>query len=472
MNRVIVGCAVTFAGVLALQSAASADDNGPGVDVGSTSFVRGKGYVVVPNPDPVESVQHFSNVLFLNRCASGCSIVYGNDNSSTDHSSIAQGSLTAWRYGDAKWDATVACVQDVFSRFNVVVTDVDPGAAEHMEAMVAGLGSQVGADPGVLGFAPFVCSYGYIPRSISYTFANDSYYGGGGGDVDEICATIAQEAAHTWGLDHEILNSDPMTYAPYGGRRQFQDQLVTCGEYPGQTHLCGCSSSQTQQNSVQRIADRFGMGTPMPPHMTITEPAENAQVDPGFVVRAEADKDLSKAELYIDNQLVRTLTTEPYTFNAPTDLEDGGHRIEVRGYDNFNTPGSAFRNVVIGAPCETPADCQDAGDNYTCVGGRCVPGEGTPGGLGEDCTGDEECFSGLCLSNGNEMKCVESCNLDANDCPDGYDCLGFEDGGVCWPAAGGGGGGCSSSDDGGGALPIGLGLAFAGLVVGRRRRRK
>ena len=198
MNRVIVGCAVTFAGVLALHSGARADDNGPGVSVGETSFVRGKGYVVVPNPDPVESVQHFSNVLFLNRCASGCTITYGTDNSSTDHSSIAQGSLTAWRYGDAKWDQTVACVQDVFSRFNVVVTDVDPGAAEHMEAMVAGLGSQVGADPGVLGFAPFVCSYGYIPRSISYTFANDSYYGGGGGDVDEICATIAQEAAHTW----------------------------------------------------------------------------------------------------------------------------------------------------------------------------------------------------------------------------------------------------------------------------------
>jgi MYXO-CTERM domain-containing protein len=470
MNRVIAGLAVTVGGLLTLASTALANDNN---DLpGEPSINRGKGYVIVPDPDPVEAVQHFSNILFLNRCASGCNIVYGTDNSSTNRSSIAQGSLTAFRYGDAKWNAVVDCVAEVFSRFNIVVTDDDPGAAEHMEAMVAGYGSQVGADPGVLGFAPFVCSYGYIPRSISYTFANDNYYGGGGGDVDEICATVAQEAAHTWGLDHEILNSDPMTYAPYSGRRQFADQLIQCGEYPGQTHTCGCSNTQQQQNSVQRIADRFGMGAPSPPEMTITEPEDGAQVDPGFVVRAEANESLQRAELYVDNILVATLTNGPYAFNAPEDLGEGGHRVEVRGYDVFGTPGTTFINVIIGEPCETPGDCQDLGDEYTCVGGRCVPGSGVPGGLGELCAGDEECFSGLCLSNGTEMRCVESCNLDGSDCPDGYDCLGFDGGGVCWPGDGGGGGGCSSSDGGGSALPIGVGLAFFGVVFGRRRRRR
>jgi len=464
MNRAILGLAVAVAGLLATVSPVRAEDNSSPLT--TTSMVRGKGYVRIPDPPIEESVAHFSNVLFLNRCASGCTITPGTDNSSTNRSSIISGTvnLSAFRWGDSMWNQVVSCVQDIFSRFDVVVTDVDPGNAEHMEAMVAGLGSQAGAGQGVLGFAPFAC--GYIPRSISYTFANDNYYAN---DVNEICATIGQEAAHTWGLDHEILASDPMTYAPYNGRRQFQNQLVQCGEYPQQTHSCGCGGQQ--QNSVAEITAVFGTGTPTPPHMTINDPADGAQVEPGFPVHAQADESLNKAELRIDNQLVQTISTPPYAFNAPTDLGQGNHRVEVRGFDLQNTPGSAFIDVTIGEPCQTPADCQAQGDNYTCVGGRCVLGEGTPGGLGEPCTGDQECYSGLCLTSGTDMKCVESCNPDNNDCPGGFDCLGFEGGGVCWPGdGGGGGGGCASSDTGGSALPIGLGLAFAGLIVRRRRR--
>ena len=65
--------------------------------------------------------------------------------------------------------------------------------------------------------SPFSC--GYIPNAISFTFAN--IYGG---DVDEICWTVAQETAHSWGLDHKFDNRDPMTYLPSGpSRKMFQN---------------------------------------------------------------------------------------------------------------------------------------------------------------------------------------------------------------------------------------------------------
>ena len=463
MKRVTLGL-VLVAGA-AFSSSAAAEDQTVrptlvGPMVGTT-----KGYIMVDPPSPVEAAQHFSRILFLNRCASGCNITFGTDNSSTNRSSIAQGNLSPWNRGDNTWNQVVACVQEIFAPFDVQVTDVDPGATEHMEAMVAGGSAcEVSNDPQcsqILGFAPATC--GYIPRSISYTFANNGYFNSN--TVNEICATIGQEAAHTWGLDHEYLASDPMTYLPYSGRRHFQNMDPRCGEFSPRNCYCGGAT----QNSYDLISQRFGTSVPTPPGITITSPQQGASVEPGFPVRAEANEALVRAELYIDNQLVQTITLPPYAFNAPMSLGEGTHQVRVTGYDApSETPGSAMVSVNIGEPCEDDGDCDDQGDNLTCVGGRCVLGEDGEGGLGDACTTDEECFSNLCLSDGVEMRCVESCVPDSDDCPGGYDCLTFDSGGVCWPGQGGGGG-CSSSGPGS-ALPIGLGLLFGSLLLRRRRR--
>jgi hypothetical protein len=482
MTKAILGLAVACAGAL-YSTTARAENN---TTLGDPVVIGGRGYVPVATPDPVAAVQHFSNVLFLNRCAGGCTISPGSDNSSSNDSSILQNTrqLAEFRWSDEVWDGVVACVREVFSPFNVSVTDVDPGAAEHMESMVAGTASQLGFQAGVLGIAPFVCGYEYIPRSISYALANENYYGAGSQtrNINELCSTIAQEVAHTWGLDHEIEPSDPMTYASYDGRKQFQDEEIQCGEYPSPQyhHDCGDLGTFTcpgnlpsTQNSFQRITDRFGPADPTPPTVEILEPGDGDEVQPGFLVRAEADETLSKAELRIDNRLVQTVETPPYDFTASADLGEGNHRVEVRAFDLQGTPGSAFVEVVIGEPCEDDDDCAASGDDMVCVGGRCVLGEGGDGGLGDTCTGDAECYSGLCLSDGTDAYCVEGCELESDDCPSGFGCLGFEGGGVCWPGADGGGGGCASSEGGGAgaALSIGLGLAFAGFVTRRRRGR-
>jgi hypothetical protein len=130
---------------------------------------------------------------------------------------------------------------------------------------------------------------------------------------------------------------------------------------------------------------------------------------------------------------------------------------------------------VIGEPCATPGDCAVQGDNLTCVGGRCVPGEGADGGLGDMCESGPDCYSGQCASDSSGNKyCVESCTLGSSDCPGDFGCLDVGNGnGVCWPGAGDGGGCLDASGDAP-TMPIVFGM-FVGvmaLVRGRKRARK
>lgn len=456
---------VTAAGATALASDNAPNVPGPaGVRPGIRTYIP-VDTDVLPG-DHAEAGGNFSRILFLNKCTGGCTIYYGNDNSSTNTSGISGGTRNISAYNGGKWAEIVACVKRIFSPFDVEVTDVDPGNTPHMEAIVGGTANQLGMDANTLGVAPFAC--GYIPRSMSYTFANafPDFYPAAN-IPREICATIGQEVAHTWGLDHEMLASDPMTYLDYNGERSFKDESPRCGEYSNRNCNCGGST----QNSYQEILGIFGAADPTPPVVTITNLTVGEQVEPGFAVRAEVDDEngVDHVELWIDGTMTSSLAFPPYAMNAPDDLADGTHRVEVIAYDLQDTPGSATVDVIIGAPCETPGDCVDAGENYTCVGGRCVPGEGAVGGLGTECTGPTDCFSGICLSGDAGQLCGEVCEPGAGQCPDGYGCLELSDGtGSCWPGADDGGGGCSSSSNS--AAPIALSLGLVGLVLSRRRR--
>jgi len=406
-----------------------------------------------------------SRIIYLNRCKNGCTVYPGNEDSLTQHSSIINntGTIQPFAYSDTTWNSIVACVKATYAPFDITVTDVDPGNVDHWETFVAGRPQDVGMQSGVAGVSPFTC--GVIRNSITYAFANVQ-----GGDVNQICWTVAQETAHSFGLDHEYLASDPMTYLDGSLPKRFQNQTAQCGRYQVESCLCGGSG----QNSYKMINSLFGLATPTPPTVTITKPTNGAQVQPGFGVVANIDDDqgINKGELYVDGKLIQSLNTPPFAFNAPADLGDGSHHVEVRGYDLQNTPGSAFIDVVIGAPCTKPGDC---GADKTCVDGRCVAAPGTPGGLGETCTDPTMCASGICGNDGaGNSYCTEQCDLSANGCPSGFTCLptgGTT--GVCWPGGDNGStaGGCSAEGgDASGPMMIGLGLLF-GLFFMRRRRR-
>ena len=93
-------------------------------------------------------------------------------------------------------------------RFGVEIVTTNPSPSPHFEIVIAGSPTNLGLSSGIGGISPFSCQQ-YIPNSLVFAFANISIYRN---DVDEICATAAQEIAHSFALDHVIDPSDPLTY--------------------------------------------------------------------------------------------------------------------------------------------------------------------------------------------------------------------------------------------------------------------
>ena len=190
--------------------------------------------------------------LFLNRCAGGCTLSPGTDDSRANRSSLLGGTvvISEFRHGDEAWRAVVECVAGLYEPFGIEVTDVDPGEAPHFEAIVAGAPGEIGEEE-IGGLAPFAC--GVIENAVTYSFAN--IYG----SVQDICETVAQETAHSFGLEHEYLCEDPMTYLTGCGAKAFRDIDAPCGEM--EPRACACGG--TTQNSYRRLMREFA-GLPEP----------------------------------------------------------------------------------------------------------------------------------------------------------------------------------------------------------------
>jgi hypothetical protein len=158
-----------------------------------------------------------------------------------------------WDIDDETWDETVDCVKDLYARFDVTVTDLDPGNVPHIEAVFGGHPFDVGLPENVAGVSPFRTDCGTIENSVVFTFTDVLP-----DDARLMCEVMAQEIAHSYGLDHEMLASDPMTYLDYDGERTFQDVMAPCGEFGNR--VCGIEGSvcRQRQNSVQLLESRLG----------------------------------------------------------------------------------------------------------------------------------------------------------------------------------------------------------------------
>ena len=446
---------------------------------------------------PVPAVVN-SHVLYLNRCANGCSI--RNDGSGTDatkspkRSSIAgactnQGGnggnfvLSKFSDGDASWNAVVSCVKRIMSPFNITVTETDPGSAPHFEVMIGGNPGDIGCDNGVGGIANFPQSGNYVPNALVFDFSNVWQ-----GDTNTICGTAAQEIAHAWFLDHTIDAGDPMTYKNYTGNLAYKNNEKcgsdcvggmgpfgqTCtGDGLTGTHVC-VENNQSTQDEVTTITGLFGPNNAKAPVLTITSPANGATVKAGFTVTATCTSTdsatVQEVDLTIDGKADGMTLQPPYSLVAPTNLTKASHKVDVTCVTSSQASTTQEITVTVGDGCMVASDCPNATD--VCVSGSCDAGSGANGGLGFDCMNNTECASGMCLSDGTSQHCVVPCDETMpSSCPSGFGCIDGGGTGVCWPGADAGGGGGGGCDTGGGNTgPILLGLGFAAFVVTRKRR--
>ena len=287
-----------------------------------------------------------SKVIYLNH--KGVTLSPGNDDSYAQTSSIISGRATIapWATSAANWQSLVTCFKDEWSRFDVTVTDQDPGNVPHIEAVFGGSPGDVGMQQGVGGVSPFTDDCGIIENSIVFTFT-DVFPD----DPQLICEVMSQEVAHSYGLDHEMLASDPMTYLDYSGHKTFQDMTASCGEYQNRPCGIGGSTCRANQNSVQLLLARVGAADLVAPTLAITAPHDGATVNPGFEVDATAMDNISvaSATLLIDGVAAGTMPgAGPFVFTTDSSLANGQHTVEVQVTDPHGNIATSMVDVTIG----------------------------------------------------------------------------------------------------------------------------
>lgn len=294
-----------------------------------------------------------SKIIYLNH--TGVTLSPGDNDSRTNKSSIvtATTSIPAWNTSATTWNETVACMKDLFKGFNVTVTDVNPGNVPHMEAVFGGTPQQVGMDANTAGVSPFTLDCSIIENSVVFTFTGAFQM-----TSREACEIMAQEVAHSYGLDHELLASDPMTYLNYNGNRAFQNQTASCGESTARN--CGINGSvcRPNQNSVSLLTERLGASDAVAPTLSWTSPANNATVPPGFEVKASGTDNIAVtgATLKIDGTQVDAKTgAGPYVFTTPTTITEGAHTLVIEITDGKN-PKTETRTVTVKNGAPPPAD--------------------------------------------------------------------------------------------------------------------
>lgn len=287
-----------------------------------------------------------SRVLYLNHI--GATLTPGANNSQTNTSSIVTrtSQVPGWAASSADWAATMACMKEVWSRFDVTITDVDPGKVPHIEAIFARAPSDVGINDYIGGISPFTSDCSVIESSIVFAFTDNLAK-----RPRTICEVMSQEIAHSFGLDHELLASDPMTYLSYSGPREFQDQDASCGE--DKARPCGISGStcRATQNSVALLRARLGAANRdnTPPSVGITAPADAATVAAGFAITATASDNVAikSVQFYVDGEMAATRTAAPYTLDTDPMLAAGSHTISVEATDADGNTATEERQVKI-----------------------------------------------------------------------------------------------------------------------------
>jgi len=506
--------ALTFVAVTLISSVALAETNTSTSPVDHESAVaelfEGKTFPLVPTPPEalqiVKPHAAVSPIIYLNRCqpnykgasATPCEITKaGLNDASSLNSTIPQGAANGDKFtiseyqngdgqtgamADAEWDQVVACVKEVYSPFNTMVTDVKPTSPTFHHAVVGGTPGQLNLDNGIGGISPGVgCNA--VDNLVTFTFAN-STGGNGLSRVYYMCAVIAQESAHSYSLDHSYsfpggrsACNDPMTYrTDCGGMRFFRNDQATCGEFEARPCSCGAT-----QNAHLKLLSVFGAGTPTTPKPTVTvNPPPGGSVGVSITATAFSKRGIAKLELFLNGYKwaetkgnVFGPSGQPeaaYSLLVPAMVPNSTYDIKVRALDDLGEfTDSATITANKGAPCVTADTCLKG---QLCEAGKCF-WEAPTGVIGDDCTYPQFCESGICQGTADQTICTQACIPGVVDsCPEGgeFTCVETNPGmGICFFADTDTG--CCSTGTGETPwAPAALGLGIFGFLVIRRRR--
>jgi hypothetical protein len=262
-------------------------------------------------------------------------------------------------------------VHELFLPYDVVVTTTRPAAGPYTMVVIGGSPALVGFSGVVAGLAFMDCA-NLQQNNVVYAFPDvlkGSFHG--------LTVTIAQEAAHAFGLEHTGNVADIM----YPNVRDTQVGFPDVDSPIVGEPLCGNRVQNSHRRLLELVGAWRGDEKPVddgsrddrtPPALSILEPAAGATVPPTFVVRvsAEEETELDFVAVAAGGEQA-TLRERPFAWSfsrfAPGPLE-----VVVTAYDAAGNLSTARVNVTVAAGGgEAP--------------GGCAVGRGartTPGGLG------------------------------------------------------------------------------------------
>ena len=224
--------------------------------------------------------------------------------------------------------------------------------------------------------------------------------GSGSGSRVNAYSIVLHEGGHYYGLGHSNVRGSSM-WPSYGGGiigLGPDDNAGICALYPGSgSSDCTTTGCPSGQECVSGVCQTItGDGTNCSPCARSSECASNAYCvgypDGGGYCATTCRSDADCA----GDRCVNT----------------SGGPLCVR----FS--GSTPSCTVAPSGCTNDSQCAPT---EICSGGDCVPRPATGSPLGEACTADDGCRSGLCLAG----VCTQSCDwLNTTSCPSGFYCDG------------------------------------------------
>ncbi len=232
------------------------------------------------------------HTLFLN--FNGAVLYGGNDNSAENRSTLARAGhqYPGWAKSEASALAVIQRVKEDVSSLGVrVVYEKRPSKTiPYTMAMVSGSWQDTNISEPAGGVAPGTDCEARGQRHVVYVF-------------DSSAATVGQEAAHAWGLDHTMGGDRIMSYQ-WGTNKHFGDNCQQLCEAacqgPGtigcrMVHEKYCGEDSERQNDLAELGFIFGTNEPdtTPPTVKITDPIDGADYPVGtsFKILGEVHDD-------------------------------------------------------------------------------------------------------------------------------------------------------------------------------------
>jgi hypothetical protein len=218
------------------------DDSGAGLDAsdGAAAADASDASDAMPCTPPASA----PIVVFLDRA--GGTWAAGPTDSRTNVSAILDQStfVPAWTVAEASWTTLMACVRQKFKPFHVQVTDVDPGAATHLEVVFAPGNLTLFA--GSTSIAPSVCTL--VPNSVA--FVSSTY---AEANLDNGCAGVASVVGYSLGLEGVTTCPDAMSFPQTScATAGFTNVALPCGYSTPMT--CACQAGTTQNSYARLLA--------------------------------------------------------------------------------------------------------------------------------------------------------------------------------------------------------------------------